>query len=137
MKAILFPSAALLFGVCCFATNFAAAQGTSFTYQGLLKENGSPATGTYDLRFTVYDLATGNGIGAGPLTNAPTSIDNGVFTVALDFGAGVFSGSARWLQIDVRTNGSAGAYTPLDPRQQLTPTPYSITAGNVTGPING
>ena len=28
------------------------AQGTAFTYQGRLNDNGSPANGIYDLRFT-------------------------------------------------------------------------------------
>ena len=31
------------------------AQGTAFTYQGRLLENSSPASGAYDLRFTLYD----------------------------------------------------------------------------------
>jgi hypothetical protein len=47
-----------------------------------------------------------------------------------------FPGADRWLQLEVRTNGGS-AFTALAPRQQLTATPYAITAGNVTGPING
>jgi hypothetical protein len=31
------------------------AQGTAFTYQGRLNNGGSPASGLYDLRFTIYD----------------------------------------------------------------------------------
>jgi hypothetical protein len=50
-----------------------------------------------------------------------------LFTTGLDFGAAVFNGQALWLQILVRTNGG-GAFTPLIPRQPLTPSPYSITA---------
>ncbi len=34
----------------------------------------------------------------------------------------------------MRTNGGA-AFTILSPRQELTPAPYAITAGNVTGPV--
>jgi hypothetical protein len=37
-----------------------------------------------------------------------------------------------WLQIGVGTNGSS-TFTILSPRQQLTPTPYSITARNLSG----
>ena len=31
------------------------AQGSAFTYQGLLTDTGGPATGTYDLQFTLYE----------------------------------------------------------------------------------
>jgi len=49
----------------------------------------------------------------------------------LEFGPGIFSGPGRWLEIGVRTNGRAGDYAILNPRQPLTPAPYAITAGNV------
>jgi len=32
-----------------------AAQGTAFTYQGRLADNGSPGTGTYELPFAIFD----------------------------------------------------------------------------------
>ena len=50
-------------------------------------------------------------------------VSNGLFTVTLDFGTGVFNGDARWLDIAVKTN-SAGGFTTLMPRQPLTPSPY-------------
>ena len=34
------------------------AQGTAFTYQGQLKEGASPANGSYDLQFSLYDDLT-------------------------------------------------------------------------------
>src|SRR6185295_1911112 len=110
----------------------ALAQGTAFTYQGQLRDNGAPASGIYDLRFTIYDSTNNPGvILAGPITNAAIGVSNGLFTATLDFGAGVFTGSSNWLQIAVRTNGSGG-FTNLAPRQQLTPTPYAIFAENVS-----
>jgi pectin methylesterase-like acyl-CoA thioesterase len=48
-----------------------------------------------------------------------------LFTVLLDFGAGAFSGEARYLEIRVRLSGEGG-FTILDPRQALTATPYAI-----------
>jgi 3-isopropylmalate/(R)-2-methylmalate dehydratase small subunit len=54
-------------------------------------------------------------------------VTNGLFTVTLDFGAGVFTGASRWLEIGVRTNGGA-SFTVLSPRQPLTPTPYALYA---------
>jgi hypothetical protein len=107
----------------------ATAQGTAFTYQGRLNVGGNPASGSYDLRFAVFDADT-NGNPQGPaLTNAATAVSNGLFSVALDFG-NQFPGADRWLEIAVGTNGS-GNFTTLNPRQALTATPYAITAGNV------
>src|SRR5258708_821175 len=98
----LFVAAALL--GCCFWT--ADAQNSVFTYQGSLSLNGSSANGVYDLRFTVFDsLTAGNQI-AGPRTNSAVSVSKGLFTVALDFGAGAFPGAARWIEVGGRTNGS-------------------------------
>lgn len=58
-------------------------------------------------------------------------VSNGLFAVTLDFGASPFNGDARWLQIYVRTNGGLTApYTPLSPRQALTPAPYALYAPN-------
>ena len=116
-----------------------SAQGTAFTYQGRLSDGGNPAGGIYDLRFTIYDSTNipGNVV-AGPLTNSATAVSNGLFTVTLDFGPGVFTGLDRWLDIGVRTNGSLNAYTVLVPRQHLTPVPYAIfanTASNLSGTL--
>ena len=88
------------------------AQGTAFTYQGLLNAGGSPANGSYDLTFQLFNAAT-NGAGVGPiLTNDAIAVSNGLFTVTLDFGAGIFTGTSYWVEIGARTNGS-GAFTKL------------------------
>jgi len=101
------------------------AQGpTTFTYQGRLTENGSPASGNYDLQFAVYDAVTGGSAIAGPLTNSPVV----VFAVLLDFGPGVFTNTDRWLEIAVRTNGSNGPFLTLTPRQMLTSVPRALYA---------
>ena len=106
------------------------AQSTAFTYQGQLTENGSPASGIYDLRFTIYDLDTGGSVVAGPVTNSPVAVSDGMFTVTLDFAAGVFDGNDRWLEIGVATNGS-GVFTNLSPRQPITS--YQQFARNAYG----
>ena len=113
------------------------AQSTAFTYQGRLNDGVNPANGTYDFRFTIYDALSGGNPVGGALTNATTSVGNGLFTVTLDFGAGAFPGAGRWLEIGVRTNGAA-AFTTISPRQALASSPYAITAGNVvSGGIAG
>jgi hypothetical protein len=72
--------------------------------------NGQSATGNYDLQFALADALTGGNYLGSTLTNASVSVAKGLFTVSLDFGSAVFGGSPRWLEIVVRTNGSAGAY---------------------------
>ena len=105
------------------------AQGTAFTYQGQLQNNGAPASGNYNLTFTLFNTNTGGTAVAGPVTNNGVVINNGLFTVLIDFGSGVFTGATNWLQIGVATNG-VSSFTTLTPRQQLTPTPYAIYAEN-------
>jgi len=57
-------------------------------------------------------------------------VTNGLFTVLVDFGSNVFTGTNYWLEIGVETN-SASPFTTLAPRQQLTPAPYAIYAESV------
>ena len=47
----------------------AVGQGTAFTYQGQLQNNGIPASGTYNLSFTLFNTDTSGGPVAGPVTN--------------------------------------------------------------------
>src|SRR5215471_10593812 len=80
---------------CILASAFgfrASAQSTAFTYQGRLNNGANPANGLYDLGFAVYDAATGGTPQGSPFTNSATAVSNGLFTVTLDFGPGVFTG---------------------------------------------
>jgi UDP-3-O-[3-hydroxymyristoyl] glucosamine N-acyltransferase len=112
----------------------AMGQGTAFTYQGQLYDSGSPAAGIYDLEFSVFNADAGGNLVAGPLTNASTPVNGGLFTVTLDFGP-VFNGSNYWLEIGARTNG-AGSFTTLSPRQPLAPAPYAIYAANAGNAVS-
>ncbi len=111
------------------------ALGTSFTYQGRLTDGAGPASGTYDLRFTLLDAVIG-GSQVGPsVTRDDVTVTGGLFTVSLDFGT-TFAGSKRWLQVEVRPGASTGTYAVLAPRQELTPTPnalFSVNASTVAG----
>jgi len=106
---------------------------TTFTYQGRLNDGAQPASGSYDLTFTLFDSATGGVAVAGPLSVSALAVTNGLFTATLNPGA-VFDGSPRWVEIAVRTNGN-GDFTTLNPRQPLTPSPYAITAANLSGQL--
>ena len=75
------------------------AHGTAFSYQGHLVDGGRPANGSYDFELALMDATVGgNRVGA-LLTNAPVEVSNGLFSLLLDFGDGMFDGLARWLQI--------------------------------------
>ena len=117
------------------ALSSAFAQGTAFTYQGVLAASNAPVNGTYDLTFALWDsLAGGNQVG-NSITNPGFLVMSGQLTATLDFGAN-FSGTPLWLEIGVRTNG-ATSFSTLSPRQPLTPTPYAIYAESATGLANG
>jgi hypothetical protein len=100
-----------------------AAQTTKFSYQGQLTDSGTPQA-TYQMRFRLFDaLSSGSEVGS-TIENASVAVSDGIFTVSLDFGAPVFSGADRFLEIAVRRNGGEG-YTVLSPRQQIASSPYS------------
>jgi hypothetical protein len=114
------------------------ALGTAFTYQGRLTDGGGPASGIYDLQFTLFSAASGGTQLGSVITSDNVTVTDGLFTVALDFGAGAFTGSARWLEIAVQP-GAGGGFTTLAPRQELTATPnalYSRAAGSA-GTLSG
>jgi hypothetical protein len=121
----------LLFAVLCGLANVASlhAQSTAFTYQGRLTTGGGPANGSHDFQFTLFGAPSGGSPVESPVTLSAVGVTNGVFTVSLDFGASVFNGADRWLNIAVRPAGS-GTFTSLTPRQPITPTPYAVTAFN-------
>lgn len=104
----------------------AANVGTAFTYQGHLNDDGSPANGSYDFQFSLYDDPDA-GLQIG-LTQTITNVmvTNGLFSSSVDFGESMFIDDARFLAIDVRPAGD-GDYVALSQRQELTPVPYAIS----------
>jgi hypothetical protein len=115
---------------------FAAVSGhpqvsTAFTYQGELTENDSPASGTFDFQFLLFDTASNGTATHGPVTVEDVSVHDGIFTTAVDFGADVFGNTDHWLEIRVRDGDSTGEFTILGPRQQIRPAPLALHAQNV------
>lgn len=109
----------------------AAPVGTAITYQGSLEDGGGPVTNTSPgcrFEFRLWDdPVAGSPIGF-TLGLGNVSVDGGVFTVDLDFGAGAFNGQARWLEISVCCPGPACSLETLTPRVELTPVPYALHA---------
>ncbi len=114
---------------CLSGVSDAAALGTAFTYQGQLIDANELAEGLYDFQFKLYDTdPCGTRIGPNVIVDDVDVIE-GYFTVELDFGS-VFDGNATWLEIGVRLGEleDPNGYTRLEPRQELTATPYALYA---------
>lgn len=108
--------------------------GTSFTYQGQLKdETGSPLNATCDFRFTLWDAddLDGTQIGGESLALG-VAVSQGYFTALVNdsevFGYDAFTGEPRWLGVGVRCPAGSGPYTALSPRQPLTAVPFASLA---------
>lgn len=117
------------------AASAALGQTTEFTYQGKLTDSGTPSA-TYDFEFRLCDSAAADC--TAPLATQQrlgVTVSGGVFTVKLDFGAAVFDGSNRWLEIAVKRPAQA-TFTTLSPREPLTSAPYSIRALNAANADN-
>lgn len=117
-------------GLLACASALAGPEGTAFTYQGRLMASGSPYTGTADFQVSLMDAQTGGSQVGVTATITAGSVNNGLFTLPLDFGTAALDGSARWLQISVRTPSGVGNYVALSPRQSLTVAPYAQYALN-------
>ncbi len=106
-----------------FCGSSAVAQTAAFSYQGRLTESGNPVTGSRFFRFTLYDE---NGVEIpGANVEQTLTVTNAVFNTSLNFGAGVFSGANRTLEIAVKIN-IGDPFTVLNPRQPIVSSPYSI-----------
>ncbi|MFN8486455.1 MAG: hypothetical protein U0350_02620 [Caldilineaceae bacterium] len=120
------------------ASNLAAqtALGTAFTYQGHLNDGANSANGAYDFQFNLFDVeAGGAALNPTPVTVANVNVQQGVFTVKLDFGPNAFTGAPRWLGISVRPAGS-GNFNDLNPRQAISPAPYALYADSANNATN-
>ena len=134
---------ALLFSIIVLASGICLAQTSAFTYQGKLGDGGTPANGTYQFECKLFDgsgVIGDSGTQIGPTQTVVALVQNGIFTMQLDFGAASFAaGQNRWLEIGVRLNNSNGAYTVFDPRQQINSVPFalrSLSATTATTAIN-
>lgn len=102
------------------------------SYQGRVSDAGAEPVGDYDIGFQIFDSAFGGSpVGTSVVRSVTLAEgDNGVFAFDdLDFGAGVFTGADRWIEISVKRS-SDGAFTTLGPRQPVRATPYAIYAEN-------
>lgn len=102
------------------------AQNMIMTFQGQLRDNGSPANGTYSMTFGLFSVASG---GTAIATFGPVnvSVSNGLFTQELTYPRTAIDGNARWIEVSV-------VGTTLVPRSKINETPmaaYATRAGSV------
>jgi len=81
-------SLAIMPGLVLLSAMAANAQTSTLTYQGRLNDGGTAATGNYDLQFALWDSLSGGAQIGSTLTISTVAVNNGTFTVTLDFGAG-------------------------------------------------
>jgi hypothetical protein len=101
---------------------------SAFTYQGQLRRNGVPYTGSADLRFTAFKTVSGGQAG-GPIEIADAEVVNGLFTVEVTLDEGVLEeGTALELEVAVRVPHDptdTAPFTTLSPRQPVTAAPFA------------
>jgi len=112
------------------STDVSVPIGTAFRYQGRLMEANGPANGLYDFQFKLFNdpnVALGNQLGS-TIEVSGLDVNDGCFTVELNFGDNVFNAGELWLEISARRSSSGGSFTVISPRQHVTPEPYAMYA---------
>ena len=96
-----------------------ASVASKFTYQGVLREDGFPVSGTRNMTFRLYtDSACTVPLSA--VINMPTvPVSQGLFSVELSFSQDYFNGQGLWLGIQVGTTQVAC--------QEIVPVPYALS----------
>lgn len=112
---------------------------SSFNYQGQLYDNGVPANEEYDI---VFDLIDSDNMPYGsPSEHNNIMVENGLFSVDVNFGIDAFDGYADvTISVKVRKSSTSpsGVYTSLGPDQtiQAVPLASNLTNGDaVSGEV--
>lgn len=102
-------------------------EGSAFTYQGRLNDDGVAVDEPIDLRIRLYDAAAGGAQIGAEVELLAVEVVDGAFTVELDYGT-AFIGQQRWLEFDLRLSAGPDPYVTLGSRQRITPTPVALFA---------
>ena len=105
----------------------------AFNFQGELASGGTPAAGLHDMRFRLFDAASGGAQVGSVLCADNVQVAAGRFVTTLDFGVNAFAGQRRFLEIDVRSDSGLNCannagFTTLGPRIEVGATPYATFA---------
>ncbi|KPK73470.1 MAG: hypothetical protein AMJ84_02125 [Acidithiobacillales bacterium SM23_46] len=112
------------------------------TYQGSLLRPGGAApvsNGTYDMRFSIYDVASG-GASLWTETDAAVQVTGSLFNTVLCDGTAFSRTFSPWhydlwleVEIDVDGNASFDGDELFSPRQRLTASPWAMDADRLNG----
>ena len=91
----------------------------AISYQGVLEENGIPVIGSRDMTFSLYSNDSCTTFVTGIVDISDVPVDNGLFSVQLDFDQSVFTGQVLFLEVEVE--GTAIAC------QEILPVPYALS----------
>ena len=93
--------------------------GTKFTYQGMLREDGAPVTGTRDMVFHLFSDDACTTMVGGNISRPGVEVDDGLFSVELDVWADDVNGQGLWLGIQIEGT-TVGC-------QEILPVPYALS----------
>lgn len=102
-----------------------AAVSSAFSYQGKLTNGGRLVNGYCDFIWNLY-AASSSGSALSTDTSANQLVTNGLFTVQIAVPSSVITGSALFVEVQVRCPTGVGGYTTLTPRQELVAAPYAL-----------
>lgn len=83
------------------APSIEAVVSSKFSYQGVLKEGGSPATGSRDMTFRLYSDSLCIGQVGSDIVKNDVPVAHGLFSVDLEVMQSLFNGQALWLEVVV------------------------------------
>jgi len=101
---------------------------SSFNYQGVLKESGSPVTGSRDMTFRLYSDTTCTTQVGGNIVEPAVPVADGLFSVDLAVSPSNIYGQGLWLEVEV--GGTAIGC------QEILPVPYAFSlrpGANISG----
>ena len=108
--------------------SIAATVGSKFSYQGVLKEGGSPVTGSRNMTFRLYsDDACSTQVGS-DIVESGVPVTEGLFSVEVEVTHSHFNGRGLWLEVEV-----GGTQIGC---QEILPVPYALSlrpGAQVTG----
>jgi hypothetical protein len=96
-----------------------AAVSSRISYQGVLKDAGSPVTGSRDMTFRLYSDDGCTTQMGGDITKPGVSVADGLFTVELDVNHDDLNGQGLWLEVEVGVTAVVC--------QEILPVPYALS----------
>jgi len=101
--------------------SIAATVGSRISYQGILKEGGTPVNESRDMTFRLYsDSSCTTQVGS-DIARPGVTVIQGLFSLKLDVNQHHFNGQGLWLGVDV---GNTGANVVCE---EILPAPYALS----------